>query len=73
VRIPRGFRCVRAVISFFLSLPLVSRRDALTSRHHVLQWFCLLLPQPDDKFSKERITCKKRFNILPTQQAPKVY
>ena len=22
---------------------------------------------PDDKFSKERITCKKRFNILPTQ------
>ncbi len=22
---------------------------------------------PDDKFSKERITCKRRFNILPTQ------
>lgn len=24
---------------------------------------------PDDKFSRERITCKKRFGILPTQQA----
>jgi H/ACA ribonucleoprotein complex subunit 3 len=23
---------------------------------------------PDDKFSKERITTKKRFNLLPTQQ-----
>lgn len=22
---------------------------------------------PDDKFSKERITTKKRFNLLPTQ------
>jgi len=22
---------------------------------------------PDDKFSSQRITCKKRFNILPTQ------
>lgn len=22
---------------------------------------------PDDKFSKERITCKSRFNLLPTQ------
>ena len=28
---------------------------------------------PDDKFSRERITCKKRFNLLPTQQPPKVY
>eukprot|EP00195_Chlamydomonas_chlamydogama_P015503 CAMPEP_0202899896 /NCGR_PEP_ID=MMETSP1392-20130828/9200_1 /ASSEMBLY_ACC=CAM_ASM_000868 /TAXON_ID=225041 /ORGANISM="Chlamydomonas chlamydogama, Strain SAG 11-48b" /LENGTH=64 /DNA_ID=CAMNT_0049586191 /DNA_START=79 /DNA_END=273 /DNA_ORIENTATION=+ len=25
---------------------------------------------PDDKFSRERITLKKRFNILPTQQPP---
>ncbi|PNH06007.1 H/ACA ribonucleoprotein complex subunit 3 [Tetrabaena socialis] len=25
---------------------------------------------PDDKFSRERITCKKRFGLLPTQQAP---
>jgi len=24
---------------------------------------------PDDKFSKERITVKKRFGLLPTQQA----
>jgi len=24
---------------------------------------------PDDKFSRERITCKKRFGILPTQQS----
>lgn len=23
---------------------------------------------PDDKFSKERITTKRRFNLLPTQQ-----
>eukprot|EP01039_Chlorochromonas_danica_P001033 gene1032-1121_t len=28
---------------------------------------------PDDKFSRERITCKKRFGILPTQQAPVAY
>eukprot|EP01040_Poterioochromonas_malhamensis_P003171 gene3171-3380_t len=28
---------------------------------------------PDDKFSKERITCKKRFGILPTQLAPVPY
>jgi H/ACA ribonucleoprotein complex subunit 3 len=28
---------------------------------------------PDDKFSKERITCKTRFNILPTQLPGKVY
>eukprot|EP00884_Botryococcus_braunii_P021343 jgi/Botrbrau1/7893/Bobra.9_2s0066.1 len=25
---------------------------------------------PDDKFSKERIECKKRFKILPTQGPP---
>lgn len=25
---------------------------------------------PDDKFSKERITCKKRFGVLPTQVSP---
>eukprot|EP00890_Picochlorum_soloecismus_P006544 jgi/Picsp_1/714/NSC_04203-R1_h aca ribonucleoprotein complex subunit 3-like len=23
---------------------------------------------PDDKFSRERVTCKRRFNLLPTQQ-----
>jgi H/ACA ribonucleoprotein complex subunit 3 len=23
---------------------------------------------PDDKFSQQRVACKKRFNILPTQQ-----
>jgi len=28
---------------------------------------------PDDKFSKERITCKKRFGLLPTQQEGKKY
>lgn len=28
---------------------------------------------PDDKFSKERIVCKKRFNMLPTQRAGKTY
>jgi H/ACA ribonucleoprotein complex subunit 3 len=28
---------------------------------------------PDDKFSRERIICKKRFNLLPTQGAPQVY
>ena len=28
---------------------------------------------PDDKFSKERIACKKRFGILPTQLPPKQY
>ena len=28
---------------------------------------------PDDKFSRHRIACKKRFNLLPTQQAPIVY
>ncbi|XP_024403961.1 H/ACA ribonucleoprotein complex subunit 3-like protein [Physcomitrium patens] len=28
---------------------------------------------PDDKFSKHRIICKKRFNLLPTQQPPHNY
>ena len=28
---------------------------------------------PDDKFSKHRVTLKKRFNILPTQLAPIKY
>ena len=28
---------------------------------------------PDDKFSAERVTCKKRFGILPTQLPGKVY
>lgn len=28
---------------------------------------------PDDKFSKERIICKKRFGLLPTQGAGKEY
>eukprot|EP01033_Poteriospumella_lacustris_P006709 gene6709-4837_t len=28
---------------------------------------------PDDKFSKERITCKKRFGVLPTQMPPVTY
>ena len=26
---------------------------------------------PDDKFSKERLTCKKRFGVLLTQQSTK--
>lgn len=25
---------------------------------------------PDDKFSRERVECKKRFGLLPTQQPP---
>ncbi|CEP01456.1 hypothetical protein PBRA_002062 [Plasmodiophora brassicae] len=28
---------------------------------------------PDDKYSRERVTIKKRFGILPTQQAPITY
>lgn len=28
---------------------------------------------PDDKFSRERVTIKKRFGILPTQQSPVEY
>ncbi|XP_075225900.1 nop10 ribonucleoprotein [Lycorma delicatula] len=28
---------------------------------------------PEDKFSRERITNKRRFNLLPTQQSPIVY
>ena len=28
---------------------------------------------PDDKFSKERIACKKRFGLLPTQREGKEY
>lgn len=28
---------------------------------------------PDDKFSRERITCKKRFGLLPTQQGAYEY
>ena len=28
---------------------------------------------PDDKFSKERLTTKKRFGLLPTQQEGKQY
>ncbi|KAG0602683.1 hypothetical protein M758_10G032800 [Ceratodon purpureus] len=28
---------------------------------------------PDDKFSKHRVICKKRFNLLPTQQPPHNY
>ena len=26
---------------------------------------------PDDKFSKQRVACKKRFGLLPTQQEQK--
>ncbi|KAJ2161570.1 snoRNP complex protein [Coemansia sp. RSA 552] len=25
---------------------------------------------PDDKYSRQRVVLKRRFNILPTQQAP---
>ena len=25
---------------------------------------------PDDKFSRERVECKRRFNLLPTQGPP---
>ncbi len=28
---------------------------------------------PDDKFSKHRVICKKRFNLLPTQLPPVPY
>ena len=28
---------------------------------------------PDDKFSRERVTLKKRFGILPTQLPPQEY
>ncbi|PSC75662.1 H ACA ribonucleo complex subunit 3 [Micractinium conductrix] len=28
---------------------------------------------PDDKFSRERTTTKRRFNLLPTQQKAYVY
>ena len=33
--------------------------------------FCAARFSPDDKFSKQRLICKKRFNLLPMQQ-PKV-
>ena len=28
---------------------------------------------PDDKFSRERVTCKRRFGLLPTQGPEHVY
>lgn len=28
---------------------------------------------PDDKHSSQRVECKKRFNLLPTQQPPIKY
>jgi len=28
---------------------------------------------PDDKFSRQRVLLKKRFNLLPTQQTPLEY
>lgn len=28
---------------------------------------------PDDKFSRERVTTKRRFNLLPTQQPPQEF
>lgn len=28
---------------------------------------------PDDKYSRQRVTLKKRFNMLPTQQEPLKY
>jgi hypothetical protein len=34
---------------------------------------CAARFSPDDKFSKERVTIKKRFGILPTQKAPIKY
>jgi hypothetical protein len=32
--------------------------------------FCAARFSPDDKFSKERVTLKKRFGLLPSQQPP---
>jgi len=28
---------------------------------------------PDDKFSEQRVLCKKRFGLLPTQQPAPIY
>lgn len=62
---------------FLLSLSLTSLTDSLTDVTNVSQKAdpngtptVSAHParfSPDDKFSKERIACKKRFHILPTQ------
>ncbi|CAM6109271.1 unnamed protein product [Calypogeia fissa] len=42
-----------------------------------LRWAVLFLFaarfSPDDKFSKQRMTCKRRFGLLPTQGPPHKY
>ncbi|KAG6380660.1 Nop10p-domain-containing protein [Boletus reticuloceps] len=32
-----------------------------------LQWLCAARFSPDDKFSRHRVTIKKRYGVLPTQ------
>ena len=50
-----------------LSPPACPKRAALTPLCHL---FAARF-SPDDKFSKQRLICKKRFGLLPTQK-PKI-
>lgn len=53
--------CLPRPSYFFIILPL-SWCDMYTARF-----------SPDDKFSKQRITLKKRFGLLPTQQPERTW
>lgn len=44
------------------TLKKVNEKGEITKSAHPARF------SPDDKFSRERVTLKKRFNLLPTQQ-----
>lgn len=44
------------------TLKKVTEKGEITKSAHPARF------SPDDKFSRERVTLKKRFNLLPTQQ-----
>lgn len=52
---------IRADIDFVINQQKEDKNDTPTNSAHPARF------SPDDKFSRERIICKKRFGLLPTQ------
>jgi H/ACA ribonucleoprotein complex subunit 3 len=59
--------CVINFVKFVPKLQKVAPDGTPTQSAHPARF------SPDDKFSRERVTTKKRFNLLPTQQPAHEY
>ena len=60
---PHAHMCATIVAFFFCCSQKETPEGKPTESAHPARF------SPDDKFSKQRLICKKRFGLLPTQKA----